>query len=165
HTEIRTFKVSDHVEFWLGKILNLGLFLVIPIMVFGFWQAIMGFLVMHGVLGSALALVFQMAHAVEDATFPVPNDKNKIETEWALHQVKTTVNFAMNNKVISWLVGGLNYQVEHHLYPKISHIHYPEISKIVRKTCEDLNIQYLAFPTFGQALVSHFTYLRQVGRA
>jgi linoleoyl-CoA desaturase len=119
-TEIRTMKTSDHVEFWLGKLVNLTLFFIIPIFIFGFWKALLGFFVMHAVLGITLALVFQMAHAVEEAEFPEPNDKSKIENEWALHQVQTTVNFAMNNKVISWLVGGLNYQVEHHLYPKIS---------------------------------------------
>lgn len=165
HTEIRALKTRDHVEFWLGKLLNLFLFLVIPIYVFGVWKALAGFLVMHGVLGITLALVFQMAHAVEEAEFPIPSDRNKIENEWALHQVKTTVNFAMNNPVISWLVGGLNYQVEHHLFPKISHIHYPEISRIVQQTCKDLQITYHAFPTFGQALVSHFSYLKQTGRA
>jgi linoleoyl-CoA desaturase len=165
NTEIRTFKAKDHVEFWLGKLLNLALFFIIPIFLFGFWKALIGFFVMHAVLGITLALVFQMAHAVEEAEFPIPNDKNKIENEWALHQVKTTVNFAMNNKVISWLVGGLNYQVEHHLFPKISHIHYPEISKIVKQTCDDLNIQYHAFPTFWRALISHFTYLKVMGRA
>lgn len=164
-TEIRTMKSKDHVEFWLGKVINLVLFFIIPIFIFGFWKALLGFFVMHAVLGVTLALVFQMAHAVEEAEFPMPNEQSKIENEWALHQVNTTVNFAMNNKVISWLVGGLNYQVEHHLYPKISHIHYPEISKIVKQTCEDLNIQYHAFPTFWKALVSHFTYLKQVGRA
>jgi linoleoyl-CoA desaturase len=164
-TEIRTMKTSDHVEFWLGKLINLILFFIIPIFIFGFWKALLGFFVMHAVLGITLALVFQMAHAVEEAEFPEPNDKSKIENEWALHQVQTTVNFAMNNKVISWLVGGLNYQVEHHLYPKISHIHYPEISKIVKQSCKDLGITYHAFPTFWQALVSHFTYLKMVGRA
>jgi linoleoyl-CoA desaturase len=164
-TEIRTMKTSDHVEFWLGKLINLILFFIFPIFIFGFWKALLGFFVMHAVLGITLALVFQMAHAVEEAEFPEPNDKSKIENEWALHQVQTTVNFAMNNKVISWLVGGLNYQVEHHLYPKISHIHYPEISKIVKQTCKDLGITYHAFPTFWQALVSHFTYLKMVGRA
>lgn len=164
NSEIRTFKPKDHVEFWLGKILNLSIFFIIPIIIFGFWKALAGFLVMHGVLGITLALVFQMAHAVEEAEFPIPNDKNKIENEWALHQVKTTVNFAMNNKVISWLVGGLNYQVEHHLFPKISHIHYPEISKIVKQTCQELGIEYHAFPTFGRALVSHFTYLKEMGK-
>ncbi len=164
-TEINTFKPKDHIGFWLGKLMNLGIFFIIPIFVFGFWKALLGFFIMHAVLGLTLALVFQMAHAVEEAEFPMPNDQSKIENEWAIHQVNTTVNFAMNNKVISWLVGGLNYQVEHHLYPKISHIHYPEISKIVKKTCQDLNISYHAFPTFRQALVSHFTFLKQLGNA
>lgn len=164
-TEIRKMSVRDHVEFWSGKLTNLTLFFFIPIYIFGFWQALFGFFVMHAALGLSLALVFQMAHAVEEATFPLPNEQNKIENEWALHQVKTTVNFAMNNPVISWLVGGLNYQVEHHLYPKISHIHYPQISKIVKQTCDDLNIEYNAFPTFWRALVSHFRYLKQLGVA
>lgn len=130
-----------------------------------FLEGLTWIFIMHAVLGLTLALVFQMAHAVEEAEFPMPNDQSKIENEWAIHQVNTTVNFAMNNKVISWLVGGLNYQVEHHLYPKISHIHYPEISKIVKRTCQDLNISYHAFPTFRQALVSHFTFLKQLGAA
>lgn len=162
-TEIRPMNLRDHLEFWSGKIVNLLLFFIIPIFIFGFWKALLGFFIMHAALGLSLALVFQMAHAVEEAEFPVPNEANKIENEWALHQVATTVNFAMRNPVISWLVGGLNFQVEHHLYPKISHIHYPQISKIVKKTCDDLNIQYNAFPTFWQALVSHFRYLRTLG--
>ena len=165
NSEIRTMKTSDHVEFWLGKLINLTLFFFIPIYIFGFWKALLGFFIMHAVLGVTLALVFQMAHAVEEAEFPIPNEKNKIENEWALHQVKTTVNFAMNNKVISWLVGGLNYQVEHHLYPKISHIHYPEICKIVKQTCKDLQIEYNAIPTFSSALVSHFAYLKSIGNS
>ncbi len=164
-TDITVMKFNDHLTFWSGKLVNLTLFFLIPIYIFGFWPALLGFFIMHAALGLSLALVFQMAHAVEEATFPLPNDQHKIEEEWALHQVNTTVNFAMNNRIISWLVGGLNYQVEHHLYPKISHIHYPEISKIVKKTCDDLNITYHAFPTFWQALRSHFTYLKIQGQA
>jgi linoleoyl-CoA desaturase len=114
-------------------------------------------------LGLSIALVFQMAHAVEETTFPVPNDANKIENEWAIHQVETTANFAMNNKIISWLVGGLNYQVEHHLYPKISHIHYPQISKIVRETCDEMQVKYNAFPSFWRAILSHYGYLKLLG--
>ncbi|MEZ5045942.1 MAG: acyl-CoA desaturase [Chitinophagaceae bacterium] len=163
--EIRTMKTSDHIIFWLGKLLNLGFFLILPIVVLGWQKALLGFFIMHGVLGITLAIVFQMAHSVEETEFPAPNDQNKITNEWALHQVNTTANFAMNNKVISWLVGGLNYQVEHHLFPKISHIHYPEISKIVRQTCEDLNITYHAFPTFRNAIASHFHYLKRLGSA
>jgi linoleoyl-CoA desaturase len=91
------------------------------------------------------------------------NDANKIENEWAIHQVETTANFAMNNKIISWLVGGLNYQVEHHLYPKISHIHYPQISKIVRETCDEMQVKYNAFPSFWRAILSHYGYLKLLG--
>ncbi|MBL7766073.1 MAG: acyl-CoA desaturase [Chitinophagaceae bacterium] len=163
--EIRTMKTSDHIEFWFGKILNFTLFFIIPAFIFGFWWTLLGFFIMHAVLGLTLALVFQMAHVVEDIDFPIPNEKDKIENEWALHQVNTTANFAMGNKIISWLVGGLNYQVEHHLYPKISHVHYPEISKIVRDTCREMKITYHAFPTFGNALVSHFSFLKRVGQA
>ena len=73
-------------------------------------------------------------------------DSNKIENEWAIHQVNTTANFATHNRLVSWLVGGLNFQIEHHLFPKISHVHYPAVSKIVRQTCADHGIQYIEFP-------------------
>ena len=85
------------------------------------------------VTGFVISIVFQLAHTVEHTEFPMPNEAtNKIENEWAIHQVATTANFSTGNKLISWLVGGLNFQIEHHLFPKISHIHYPAISKIIK---------------------------------
>jgi linoleoyl-CoA desaturase len=96
----------------------------------------------------------------------VPNTAtNKLEDEWAIHQLKTTANFAPRSKVISWLVGGLNFQVEHHLFPKISHIHYPEISKIVKQACKEFNIPYIEYPKMYQAIASHIHFLKQMGRA
>lgn len=84
--------------------------------------------------GVVLSIVFQLAHTVEDTTFPHANiATHKMEDEWAIHQLKTTANFATGNKLISWLVGGLNFQVEHHLFPRVSHVHYPAISKIIKK--------------------------------
>jgi linoleoyl-CoA desaturase len=163
NTQVSSMTLKDHFIFWSGKIVNLIIFLIIPIIIFGFWKALLGFFVMHMALGLSIALVFQMAHAVEETAFPVPNDANKIENEWAIHQVETTANFAMNNKIISWLVGGLNYQVEHHLYPKISHIHYPQISKIVRETCDEMQVKYNAFPSFWRAILSHYGYLKLLG--
>ena len=90
---------------------------------------------MHITLGLTLALVFQLAHVVEDAEFVfAPGiEPQKIEEEWAIHQVRTTANFAPRNKLISWFVGGLNFQIEHHLFPKVSHVHYPAIAHIVKK--------------------------------
>src|SRR5690606_20976034 len=91
--------------------------------------------------------------------------KVEIENEWAVHQVNTTVNFATKNKTINWLLGGLNFQVEHHLFPRISHVHYPALNKIVRETCQEFDIYYKEFPTMFAALRSHVTYLKQTGIA
>jgi linoleoyl-CoA desaturase len=121
---------------------------------------------MQVILGFVLAIVFQLAHVVESTGFEhiEAGETVKLEAEWAVHQVKTTANFAPRNKIISWYVGGLNYQVEHHLFPKISHIHYPEINPIVRKTCADFGIAYNEFPTMARAIGSHFRTMRQLGR-
>jgi linoleoyl-CoA desaturase len=92
-------------------------------------------------------------------------DSNKIENEWAIHQVQTTANFATKNKLISWLVGGLNFQIEHHLFPKVSHVHYPAISKIIKQTCSDYGIRYIEYAKMRHAIASHAAYLRKMGRA
>ena len=116
--------------------------------------------------GLILSVVFQMAHTVSDtAVSTLDPDHRVVESEWAVHQLQTTANFATRNKVLSWLVGGLNYQIEHHLFPHISHVHYPAISKIVREVCEEKGIRYIEYPRFRHALVSHIQYLRELGRA
>jgi linoleoyl-CoA desaturase len=99
---------------------------------------------------------------VGDTEFPVADiDTNKLPDEFAAHQIKTTANFATRNKVISWLVGGLNFQIEHHLFPKISHVHYPAISEIVRSVCSEYQLQYIEYPTMRKAVVEHVRFLRR----
>src|SRR5690606_33235575 len=103
---------------------------------------------------------FQLAHTVEHAEFPIADtDTNRLPDEFAAHQIKTTANFATKDKVISWLVGGLNFQIEHHLFPKISHIHYPAISKIVKRVCQDHQLQYIEYPTMTKAVGAHLRFL------
>src|SRR5690606_14504925 len=91
-------------------------------------------------------------------------EPKKIENEWAIHQVKTTADFGAKSKILSWFAGGLNFQIEHHLFPRISHIHYPAISKIVEQTCNDFGILYNNFPTLGAAIASHFRFMKQLGQ-
>jgi linoleoyl-CoA desaturase len=88
-----------------------------------------------------------------------------VQAEWAVHQVCTTANFATDNKMWNWLFGGLNFQIEHHLFPRISHVHYPELSKRLRKVCQEFGIEYREFPTLRSALWSHLVHLRKVGMA
>jgi len=127
---------------------------------------LVGYGVMVFVTGLFIAVVFQLAHVVEHTDFVDPStDGSRIENEWAVHQVNTTVNFATHNKVWNWLFGGLNFQVEHHLFPRISHVHYPEINKRLKQVCAECNVQYREFPSLRSALWSHLMHLRQVGAA
>lgn len=163
---LKKMSVSDHIEFWAFKLIHYALFLVIPIITIGFGNWLVGFLCFTAVAGFILSIVFQLAHTVEHTHFPMPDEKTgRIEEEWAIHQLKTTANFATNSKVISWLVGGLNFQIEHHLFPKISHVHYPQISKIIKKACEEYGIQYVEYPKMRQAVASHIAYLKQMALA
>lgn len=156
---------SLHIRFWLVKIFHALLFIVLPVWLLG-WQAwLIGFLVMSFVGGFFLSIVFQLAHTVEDASFPMPMpDSNKLENEFAIHQLATTANFATNNKMWTWALGGLNFQVEHHLFPKIAHIHYPAISKIVKETCEQHQIPYIEYKSMGAAIKAHVTFLKRMGK-
>lgn len=153
-----------------AKILGIKFFyfmfmLGLPILVFHLpvGEVIIGFLSMHFVAGVILTLVFQLAHTLEQTSHPMPLN-GVIENDWAIHQLNTTVNFSRSNKVLSWYLGGLNYQVEHHLFPKISHVHYPAISHIVKQTAEEYNVPYLENKTFFGAVKSHFKYLQHIGK-
>jgi linoleoyl-CoA desaturase len=149
----------------LMKLSYFGIMLVIPIWLMnrpaGLW--IGGFLLMHFTAGIILTLVFQMAHAVEGTIHPLADEQGKIENDWAIHQMQTTVNFSRNNRLLSWYLGGLNYQVEHHLFPKICHVHYPAISHIVEATAKEFGVPYLENKSFGEAFYSHVRFLRQLG--
>ncbi len=158
--------LKNHILFWLTKIYYLALYIVIPVMVWGWGGWLVGYFVYNAALGITLSFVFQLAHVVEDTEFEhIPLDETKhIETAWAEHQIKTTANFAMDNKAISWFVGGLNFQIEHHLFPRVSHIHYPAISKIVQQKCKEFNLPYYQNKTLFGAIASHFRVMKQLGR-
>lgn len=149
----------------LLKIMYFAYLIFLPVFVQGysFGLIISGFLVMHAFSGLVLGLVFQLAHSVEEASFPIPNQANIVENDWAMHQLNTTVNFSRENKFLSWYVGGLNFQVEHHLFPNICHVHYPEISKIVEQTAKEFNVPYLCQKDLKTAVSSHLRMLKRFG--
>lgn len=165
-TPLKKMKLNDHLIFWGFKVLHFIMFVGLPIYMVGFASWLVSFLIFTLVAGLVLSLVFQLAHTVEHTAFPVPNeDTGRLEDEWAVHQIKTTANFATNNKLVSWLVGGLNFQIEHHLFPKISHVHYPAISKIIRQMCQEHGIHYIEYPRVRYAVASHVAFLKQMGTA
>lgn len=147
------------------KLVYLFFVLVVPVLVTSllWWQVLIGFVLMHMVAGFILATIFQLAHIVEGAEQPLLNEEGNIENEWAIHQLNTTANFARNSRILNWYIGGLNYQIEHHLFPNICHVHYREISKIVEKTAAEFELPYNVKPTMIDAFKSHMRILRHLG--
>ena len=131
---------------------------------FSIWQILIGFAILHAVAGVIMSTVFQMAHVVEGTDQPLPDENNVIHLEWMVHQLQTTSDFGRNNRLFSWYIGGLDFQVEHHLFQNISHVHYPAIALIVEATAKEYNFSYNIKPTVLRALASHFRRLRELGR-
>ncbi len=150
----------------LSKIVYFTVFFVLPLLFLKMPIAkyILGYLLMQFIAGIVLTVIFQLAHTVENTSHPLPNKSGTIENNWAIHQMNTTVNFSRESKFISWFVGGLNFQVEHHLFPTICHVHYPKIASIVKATAEEHGVPYLENKTFGSALKSHIKTLQKFGK-
>ena len=157
---------QDKKTFIFFKIVNLLLFIVTPLLVMHapWWQILLGYFTMQFVGGFTVALIFQLAHLVEGVSFPVPDDKSEIPAHWGVHEMMTTSNFAAENRFLNVVLGGLNFQVEHHLFPTISHSHYYNIAPIVRETAREYSIPYNKYPTFTSAVASHYRHLTAMGR-
>lgn len=153
----------EFAKMMMRKIIYLAVIIGLPLWLtpFSIGQILLGFFVMHWVASIILSFVFQMAHVVEGAS--QEDNGHDIETDWHVHQLKTTSDFARNNRLLSWYVGGLNFQIEHHLFPGICHIHYRQLALIVERTAGAYNIPYNLKPTFRAALRSHIQRLKELG--
>ena len=166
HRDSSSQKVITLINLIFWKIVYFTYMFVIPMVFFNFTflQLFVGFLIMHTIAGLILSIVFQLAHVVEEAKFPVPDEKGNIENEWAIHQMETTADFSRKSWFITYYVGGLNYQTEHHLFPRICHVHYPEIAPIVEATAKEFGVPYIYNDTFWTAFKSHMSVISKLGK-
>ncbi|HEX6981726.1 MAG TPA: acyl-CoA desaturase [Balneolaceae bacterium] len=164
--EDKKHPVSEWITLIITKVLYYGYMLVLPLLVLpvSWWQLAIGFLIVHFTAGVILGIIFQLAHVVEGTEHPTENAEGNIENAWMIHQLETTSDFAHGNKLLCWYIGGLNYQIEHHLFPKICSIHYPEISPIVHRVAQKHGIPYNYQETFGKAVRSHYRTLKKFGK-
>lgn len=165
HTSpIKMISFKQHVIFWTSKLLYVLFYVLVPIYFVGWQSWLVGFLVIHLTMGLSLSVVFQLAHVVEKTAFNAAEGPHKvIDSEWAIHEIRTTADFAPRNKIISWLVGGLNFQIEHHLFPQISHIHYFALSEIVQRQCELFGLPYNCYSSARKAFYSHVRLMKRLG--
>jgi linoleoyl-CoA desaturase len=159
---------KDLLVFIGGKVLFFSMAFGIPMLLHPWWAVLGVYAIAAFVSGVTLSIVFQLAHCVLEADFPCPVSDGagvqRMGTEWSVHQVQTTVDFARRNRVLCWFLGGLNFQIEHHVLSKICHVHYPALSKIVEEACQEFGVRYVAHKSFFRALVSHYRWLVQMGR-
>jgi len=153
-------------ELIISKVFFYGYLLVLPMIFSGvaWWQTIIFFIIMHFIQGFILTIVFQPAHVMPVSNYPLPDDQGNLENTWAIHQMITTSDFSPKSKIFSWYVGGLNFQIQHHLFPNICHVHYKNISPIVKQTAKEHGIPYNVQDNFIMALINHGRMLRKLGR-
>ncbi|MBL7812782.1 MAG: acyl-CoA desaturase [Bacteroidetes bacterium] len=164
--DIPKMSLKQHLLFWITKILYVSVYLVLPLWVLGIGPGIAGFLALHLVLGLTMSLVFQLAHVVEDASFQEGKmgEPRTMEQEWAVMQVTSTADFGTRSPFLTWMLGGLNFQVEHHLFPQISHVHYPDIHPIVVSVCKRFGVPFNEFDSMGEAFTSHVRHMSEMGK-
>lgn len=149
----------------VGKVVFLGLAFALPLSLHGVWSVLSLYLAASFAQGVVLSIVFQVAHCVKEAAFPLPQSHDRrMGAAWAVHQVQTTVDFARANRLLSWFIGGLNFQIEHHLFPRVCHVHYAALAPIVEETCRQFGVSYAAHGSFSAGVASHFRWLRSMGR-
>jgi linoleoyl-CoA desaturase len=150
-----------------SKLVFISYYFVLPTLIvpeLQWYHPIIGFVVMHYIAGFILAIIFQPAHVIDGTEYPVPDDDGQLENNWAIHQLHTTTNFGRKHRAFSWYVGGLNYQVEHHLFPNVCHVHYRAIAPIVEQTAHEFGLPYKSKETFASALVAHFVLMKKLGQ-
>lgn len=157
------FRITLYKQFYYAYIL------VLPILFSGmpWYHVVGGFVLMHFLAGLMLSCIFQPAHVLEASEFALPviaNGKKQMENSWAIHEVVNTTDFAPNNRLLTWFIGGLNFQIEHHLFTGICHVHYPKIAPIIKATCLAYNLPYNVEPGFRKALYSHLKMLKKLGQ-
>lgn len=163
--DIKRPKAMDALIFFGGKIFFFIFAIVIPSFYYPIPYVIGFYILIAMMQGMIMSLVFQLAHCVEEAEFPMQDEEAGImDRTWIVHQIYTTVDFARGNRLLTWYLGGLNYQVEHHLYPQICHLNYPEMSQIVEKTCKEYGVPYSSYALFD-GIRSHYNWLRELAHA
>ncbi len=160
-------KLKDHLAYWGWKLFYVTAFVAIPIYRVGIGNWAIGYATFCACTGVLISIVFQLAHTVEHTNMVQikGTDPGIIEDEWTKHQIRTTANFATSNKIVNWFTGGLNFQVVHHLFPKISHVHYPAINDIIKKVCAKHELAYIEYKNTRTAIISHINFLKQMGGA
>ena len=150
----------------ISKIWYFGATLALPlIFLSAAWHWIsIAWVSLHFLPSLCFALLFQVTHVYNGTHYPLPDDEGNIENNYAIHVLETTADFSRLNKFTTWLTGGINIHVIHHLFPTICHVHYIPLTHIIKETAEEFGMQYMENPNFWVALKKHFQMLHHLSK-
>ncbi len=154
------------IKLALTKLLYYIFFIALPIIILPipWYLTLLFFMIMHFIAGIILSTIFQTAHVMPDSAYPLPDENGYVDNNWTIHQLTVTTNYATGNRFLTWAVGGLNYHAVHHLFPHICHVHYPDISPIIKETADRYGVTYRVQPTALGTIARHAEMLKMLGR-
>ena len=158
--------LKEYAVLLISKFVYHGLTLVLPLMFLTvpWWIVVLGWFSIHVLSGLTFALIFQCTHVYNGTTYPMPDNDGNIENNYAIHVVDTTADFSRTNRIGSWLMGSINIHIVHHIFPDVCHVHYPKLTPILMKTCEEYGLEYKEYKTFPQAFAAHIGMLKHLSR-
>jgi linoleoyl-CoA desaturase len=149
-----------------SKIFYYGVTLILPMMLLSvpWWWVTIAWVNMHILPGLCFALLFQVTHIYSGTHYPIPDKDGNILNNYFIHVLETTADFSRKDRFVTWLTGGINIHVVHHLFPNINHAHYIPLTHIVKQTAEEFGMQYQENPNFWVALKLHMKMLKYLSR-
>ena len=164
---IGSIGLRTRISIIAGKVLHVSWALILPMLLFPWRFVIPVYLVGSWLIGTSLAATFQIAHCVDIAGFSdVTTELSGDGMVW--HQLRTTADVRQRTSLLgrfrSVVVGGLDFQIEHHLAPHIPHTAYKRMAVQLREVCANHDIAYLAHDGVVGAVKSHQRWLRVMGR-
>ena len=155
---------SEYLILFIGKTIFYSLTLFLPMFFLSLpWYTVLAaWVFMHILPGLTFALIFQVTHVYEGTTYPLPDEDGNIDNNYALHVLETTADFSRHNRIGSWLMGGINIHVIHHIFPHVCHVHYPALTKILKEVCDEFGIEYQENPNLWVALKKHYQILKHL---
>lgn len=154
--------LREYVILFAGKAFYVTYMLILPVVLLGKSPLLVGlsFLLAHLIIGLSVALVFQTTHCVDGTYFPL----SRSEFDNGIYHIfATTADYATTKPLVSWLTGGLNHHIVHHLCPFVCHTHYASLTRIVKQTAEEFGVPYRQHPTMRRAIKHHLLLLKQLG--
>jgi linoleoyl-CoA desaturase len=163
--KVEKHSLREVIILFATKIFFIIYMIVIPKMMLGIsWgEILLLHFAMHLAIGLFIGFILVPVHVTNESEYRLPDEKGVVHTDWGRHQIEATVDFAAESYLVNWLTGGLNTHVAHHLFPHINHIHYIQLTKIIRQTAEEFNIPYRN-RSLVKILAEHMRFLKALGQ-